>query len=180
MNIRRLFALLLFTSVATLLASCEVYVYGVGDQFRLESAVYTTGYTYNGTSVVCDDRTTNIEVVLRYRGEIEFVSVILAGQDSGRTHSLSSFSPTASENANGEVRRTFSVRSGLSPLGATLINSGEEVLGEVVQPISPQSIIVVPVNPTVIGYTKIEVRIETEYEDSVLSSREIPVLNFCN
>ena len=184
MKILRSLTIPLVVIVAVVLASCEVHVYSDIDPFRLESFQYKSEYTYNGTSVVCDDRTTELEILLRYRGEAERVSVSLVGERTGQRESLSSFSPRTNENESGKIRRTFNVRSRLSPLGDVVISGGEEVFNQNDELISPGSIIVVPVNPTIIGYTKIEVRVESEYEDIVLSivrsSGGIPVLNFCN
>jgi hypothetical protein len=177
MKVIRLFV---FALVPVLLAGCEIYVYSDLDGFRLESAHYQSEYVYNGTSVICDDRTTEIELDLRFQGEVDYVSVSLVGERYGERESASSFSPRASENESGAIRRTFNIRSRLSPLEEVLAQSEEDALGQSRDLVSLQSIIVVPVNPTVIGYTAIEVRVESEYEDVTRVSRGIPVLNFCN
>jgi hypothetical protein len=170
----------LIAIIVVLLAGCEVYIYGNIDAFKLESARYQSEYTYNGTSVICDDRTTELEIVLRYRGDIEHVEIGLVGEDFGGRESLLSFSPRTSENENGEIRRTFNVRSRLSPLGVSAVSSEEGVFGQTGEMFAPRSIIVVPVYPTVIGYTSIEARVESAVQDITLTSQEIPVLDFCN
>lgn len=180
MNTRRMFSFSVIAILVVLLQGCDIYVYSEIDAFRVESARYQSEYTYNGTSVMCDDRTTEIEVVLRYRGEIDHVSISLVGVRFGERESLSSFSPSSNENEEGLIRRTVNVRSRLSPLGIVHASGDEEVLVEARDSVSPQSIIVVPVNPTIVGHTMVEVRVESAHEDIVYTSQGIPVLNFCN
>jgi hypothetical protein len=172
--------MLVVALVVLFLAGCEVYVYGGLEPFALESAGYRTNYLYNNSSVVCDDRTTEFEVALGYRGEIEFVSIGLVGNNSGERYSLGSFSPSTSENENGLVRRTFSVRRGVSPLGVSSTTMATAEFSAIEQGVSPQSIIVVPVDPQIIGYTILELRIETRDGDYNSRSRNIPVFDYCD
>jgi len=180
--VKRIFAIGTLLLTVLVLAGCDVYVYIPDGGFVLQSASYRSEYTYGGASVVCDDRSTQFEYELLYRGEIDYVSVLLRGDSSGRERQVASFSPRSSENEAGEILRTFRISGGLAPLATLWLTPPAVTVEDALQddaPLVAQAIEVVPRNPETIGYTVIEIRIETENGTRSLSSAPIRVLDYC-
>ncbi|MDZ7726528.1 MAG: hypothetical protein U5L75_03035 [Candidatus Campbellbacteria bacterium] len=171
---------LLLASLAVLVISaCEVSVSVDGgfSGFVLREASYVTDYSYRGESIVCDDRTTRFEYDIAYFGSIDRVEVYLLGEDSGRRKSISSFSPSTRENEEGRISGSFSLRSEIAPLRGAL---SQEVSGEASESRSNlQSIVVLPKDPEIIGYTRLYLELDTESGREILNSRAIEVFNFC-
>lgn len=154
------------------LVACDITVsvdVPVNRMVVIDSA-FRTNYSYGGQSVICDDRVTQFEYEIQYRGEIERIDSYLIGSRSGYRHKIAIHTPKALDDERGFFSGYFSVRSGLAPLSA--------IEGE----FRSQAISVNPREPEIIGYSVLELEINPRAGDRVttLRSSSIPILDFCD
>lgn len=138
------------------------------------SATYATNYrTDDGTSVICDNRSTTLVYRFTYQGELESWTSYLEGQRHKTVKGERTFDPD-SENVSALDEQGFEVSYVMSPNFAPLENSTEA------SP-SPQAIVVVPVpQPTPIGATKLYLTLVGEDgESQPFISESIPVIENC-
>ncbi len=138
------------------------------------SATYETNYrTDDGTSVICDNRSTTLVYRFTYQGALESWTSYLKGQTLGTVKGQRTFNPD-SEGVSALEEQGFEVSYVMSPLFAPYRNGAK---GEV----SPQAIVVVPVpQPRPLGATKLYLTLVGEDgESQPYVSGSIPVIDNC-
>ncbi len=137
------------------------------------SATYSTNYSANGETVICDNRATTLVYRFTYQGELESWTSYLEGQKLGERKGERTFDPD-SENVSALDEKGFEVSYVMSPNFAPYQNDTGASL-------SPQAIVVVPVpQPEEIGATKLYLTLVGEDgESQPYVSESIPVIINC-
>lgn len=136
----------------------------------VSNAGYDTSYeaTINGEprNIICDNRLTELNYRFNYTGDLTTWTSFLKGDTTGTVRGETSFN-SSQITTPGQVDVTYSILAN----GAPLLTDGG---------LSPQAIVVTPVpNPTVIGSTRLFIRVNGLNEEIPLSSNSIPVVSNC-
>lgn len=161
-----------FLLLTLLISACDISVSLGGGVVSITSASFESRYAHDGRSVICDDRSTRLDVELSFVGAPTHAVFFLEGSSGGYVE-LRTLELSGNQVTSGHIKTTVSVGRQAAPLSSASV--GSSVSDEV----SPLAIIVVP-RPEIIGYTRLGISLRGPDNAASVHSGLIPVLRACS
>ena len=158
--------------LALLVSACDISVSLGGGIVSITNASFESRYAHDGRSVVCDDRSTRLDIELSFVGAPTRAVFFLEGSGGGYVE-LRTLELSGGQVEGGNIKTTVSIGRQVAPLSSASVGS------TVSEEISPSAIIVVP-RPEIIGHTRLGISLRGLDSVDTVHSGLIPVLRACS